>query len=170
MSASHWNRRIHRWGAVVTAIPLAVVIVSGLFLQLKKESDWVQPPTQKGSTQEPHGSLEDILSAARQAEHAGIKDWSDIGRLDVRPDKGMVKVRAKNGWEVQVDLANGAILQEAFRRSDLIESLHDGSFFAAKLTVFLPCAMIFLILWGTGLYLFFLPYLVRRRRRRRMRS
>ena len=56
----------------------------------------------------------------------------------------------------------------AYRRSDLIESLHDGSFFGgdfAKLGVFLPTALVLCVLWGTGIYLFFLPYMVRRRRR-----
>ena len=51
----------------------------------------------------------------------------------------------------------------AYRRSDLIESLHDGSWFhdRAKLWVFLPTAAVVLMLWGTGIYLFFLPLAVR---------
>jgi hypothetical protein len=68
---------------------------------------------------------------------------------------------------VQVDLQTGEVLQVAYRRSDLIESLHDGSWFhdRAKLWVFLPVAVVVLGLWGTGIYLFFLPYAVRRSRR-----
>ena len=81
----------------------------------------------------------------------------------------MLKVRCKNRWEVQLDAATGDILQVAFRRSDLIESIHDGSFFGnrAKLGVFLPTAIVLVVLWGTGVYLFFLPYLAKRKNRLR---
>lgn len=75
-------------------------------------------------------SFAEVLEIAKSAPEAEILSWDDIDRLDVRPDKGMLKVRSKNRWEVQVDTATGEILQVAFRRSDLIESLHDGSFLA----------------------------------------
>lgn len=169
MNFPRWNRQIHRWGSVVAALPLLVVIASGVLLQLKKQSDWVQPPTCKGAAKTPGLSFDAILAAARSAPEAGISEWSDVDRLDVRPGKGVVKVRAKNRWEVQVDAATGDVLQVAYRRSDLIESLHDGSFFggdAVKLGVFLPMALVLAVLWGTGIYLFFLPYLARRRTRR----
>jgi len=52
--------------------------------------------------------------------------------------------------------------------SDLIESIHDGSFFhdSLKLWVFLPSGIILAILWVTGVYLFLLPYLLRHRKRK----
>ncbi|MGB1814936.1 MAG: hypothetical protein ACPHJ3_06230, partial [Rubripirellula sp.] len=108
-----------------------------------------------------------VLEIAKSAPQAEIRSWDDIDRLDVRPDKGMLKVRARNRWEVQVDTATGEILQVAFRRSDLIESLHDGSFFSngVKLGIFLPTAVVLVVLWGTGVYLFFLPKLARRKKR-----
>ena len=58
------------------------------------------------------------------------------------------------------------------RRSDLIESLHDGSFFSepAKLWVFLPASIVFAILWFTGIYLFFQPYIAKRKKRLRKQS
>jgi hypothetical protein len=72
-------------------------------------------------------------------------------------------VHARSRWEVQVDLESGEVLQVAYRRSDLLESLHDGSWFhdRAKLWVFLPVGFVVLGLWGTGIYLFFLPHAVR---------
>ena len=72
---------------------------------------------------------------------------------------GMVKVRCENRWEVQIDTATGEVLQVAYRRSDLIESMHDGSFFHehAKLWIFLPSGVILLGLWLTGMYLWILP-------------
>jgi hypothetical protein len=62
----------------------------------------------------------------------------------------------------------GAILQVAYRRSDLIESIHDGSFFGdcAKHWVFLPSALVLIGLWVTGMVLFFHPYVVKSRKRK----
>jgi hypothetical protein len=55
----------------------------------------------------------------------------------------------------------------AYRRSDVIEQIHDGSFFsdAVKLYVFLPTGVFLILMWGTGLYLFLLPRLRRKRPR-----
>lgn len=163
-TANVWSRSIHRWGAILVALPLLLVIGSGLLLQLKKQIPWVQPPTTRGAEKVPTLSFEQILAAAAGAPEAGIQSWDDIARLDVQVGRGMVKVQAKNHWEVQVDTATGEILQTSYRRSDLIESLHDGSFFGekVKLAVFLPAGIILFLLWVSGIYLWFLPRLARR--------
>ncbi|MFN9257412.1 MAG: PepSY domain-containing protein [Gemmatimonas sp.] len=163
------NRKLHRWGAIATALPFLLVIVTGLLLQLKKQLAWVQPPEQRTANTVPSLSMEQILRAAQSVPEAAVTDWRDIDRLDVRPAKGIVKVTANNRGEVQVDLGTGAVLQAAYRRSDLIEQLHDGSWFAdaAKLWVFLPSGVVVLGLWITGLYLFVLPFLARAQKRQR---
>ena len=168
MKSAKFNRVFHRWASIIIALPLLLVICTGVLLLLKKDISWIQPPTQRGSTEELGIGFEQILASAKTVPVAGIKGWGDIDRLDVRPSKGMLKVRANNRWEIQLDAATGEVLQVAYRRSDFIESLHDGSFFhdKVKLFVFLPAAVILLLLWMTGIYLFFHPYLVRRNRRR----
>jgi uncharacterized iron-regulated membrane protein len=164
-----WSRKFHRWGAIVIAIPFLLVILTGILLQLKKEWSWVQPPTQRGVSKKPTITLEAMLQAARTQAEAGISEWNDVDRLDVQPGKGVVKVQGKNRWEVQVDLETGAVLQVGYRRSDLIEALHDGSWFHdnAKLWVFLPVAGVVLGLWFSGVYLFYLPYSVKHARKQR---
>jgi len=166
-----WARRLHRWATVLVVVPFLIVLVSGLLLQVKKEFDWVQPPTQTGTPGAPTLAYSAILDAARGVEKAGITSWRDVDRLDVRPDDGVVKVRGTNGWEVQLDAQTGAVLHVAQRRSDLIESIHDGSWFhdAAKLWIFLPSAALVLGLWLTGVYLFYLPYGARWRKKERER-
>jgi len=161
-----WTRRWHRWAAVLVALPFLVVILSGVLLQLKKEWSWVQPPAKRGVAKSPSVSFERILSAARTARPE-IGGWEDVERLDVQPNRGMVKVQTRDRWEVQVDLQTGEVLQTAYRRSDLIESLHDGSWFhdRVKLWIFLPTAFVVLVLWITGMYLFILPILARREKR-----
>jgi uncharacterized iron-regulated membrane protein len=168
MKFSVLNRKVHYWLSLVIAVPLLVVIVTGILLQLKKELPWVQPPHNRGSSKELAISFDQILAAARSVPEAEIKGWSDIDRLDVRPGHGMLKVQAKNAWEIQLDAKTGKVLQVAYRRSDFIESLHDGSWFSdlVKSWVFLPSAIILLVLWLTGMYLFWLPIVVKNRRKR----
>jgi uncharacterized iron-regulated membrane protein len=168
MKLSKLNRDLHRWGSILIALPVAVIIVTGVILQLKKELAWIQPTTKEGSSRELSVSFDQILSATQSFPEAGVKSWDDIDRVDVQPSKGMLKVRCKNRSEVQLDTKTGDVLQVAYRRSDLIESIHDGSFFhdRVKLWIFLPVALVLGVLWMTGIYLFFLPYYAKWRKRR----
>ena len=161
-------RRSHYWASLFVALPLLVVIGTGILLLLKKEFTWIQPETIKGSSKLPGIGFEEIYNAAASVKVAAITSWDDIERLDVRASKGVVKVKSHNGWEVQVDLATGEVLQTAYRRSDLVESIHDGSFFhpSVKLWIFLPSAVVLLLMLFTGLYLFAFPLIAKRRRKR----
>ena len=173
MKLNFWTRKIHRWGAIVTAVPMLIVIVSGLLLQVKKQVPWVQPPTIKGQTfNAPALSWDDILTAAQGVDAASVASWEDIDRLDVRPGKGIVKIQCRNRWELQIDLTTGDVLSSTYRRSDFIESLHDGSFFSdpAKLWVFLPNGIVLFILWITGMWLWYLPFKARRKKKLRAAS
>tara|TARA_B110000438_G_scaffold58046_1_gene58042 strand:+ start:7121 stop:7579 length:459 start_codon:yes stop_codon:yes gene_type:complete len=151
-------------------LPVLLIIVSGILLQLKKEIHWLQPPTKKGQVQNnPTITLDDILSTVKKIDEVNIKSWSDIDRLDLRVEKGIVKVRGKNRWEVQIDTQTKKVLQVAYRRSDLIEQLHDGSWFneKIKLYIFLPSGIILFILWVTGIYMFILPYFIKWKKKKR---
>ena len=81
----------------------------------------------------------------------------------------MLKVVGTNRWELQIDVASGKVMSSTYRRSDLIESIHDGSFFHdnVKLFVFFPVALVVLGLWVTGIYLWLLPYMARRENKER---
>lgn len=164
-------RKWHRWATVLVVLPFFIVLVSGLLLQVKKEFDWIQPPTQTGTGGPPQLAFDEILRIAGTVPEAQIDSWADVDRLDVRPDRGIVKVRGTNLWEVQIDTKTGAVLHVAQRRSGVIEAIHDGSWFhdRAKLWIFLPAAGLVLVLWLTGVYLFALPHWIRWRRTRRER-
>ena len=166
MKLSKLSRLSHRWGSIIALLPITIIIFSGIVLQLKKESAYIQPPTQRGAGTEPTIDFERILEVARTVPEAEIESWEDVDRLDVRPGKGVVKVQCKNRYEVQIDTETSEILQVAFRRSDLIESIHDGSYFNDhfKLWVFLPAGIVLAALVITGVHLFLLPYLARRKR------
>ena len=121
------TRKLHRWGAVVTAVPLLLVVLTGLLLQFKKQVAWIQPATKRGETEQLLISWDNVLDAAKATPAAEVESWKDIDRLDVRPSKGVIKIRCKNRWELQLDSSSGNVLSSAYRRSDFIESLHDLS-------------------------------------------
>jgi uncharacterized iron-regulated membrane protein len=160
------NRKVHYWLAFASAVPVLVILATGLLLQLKKQWTWVQPAELRGVGTEPAIGLEALLAGARTVPALGVRTWDDVNRIDLRPGRGVAKVWLKNGWEVQVCLGTGAVLQTAYRRSDLIESIHDGSFFGGewtKLGLFLPAGLTLLVLWVTGLWMFGVIWLGRRR-------
>jgi uncharacterized iron-regulated membrane protein len=158
-------RQIHHWGSLFVMVQMGLVISAGLLLLLKKEIDWVQPPTIKGedTSNTPAQTMEDLFDAAKGVEELELTHWRELSRVDFKPGKGVAKFVSKNYWEAQIDTSSGEVLQVAYRRSDIIEALHDGSFFAdwVKLYVFFPTGVVLLVLWGTGVYLFFLPHVKR---------
>ena len=155
-------------------LPLGIMIVAGLFLMLKKDVDWIQPPTQRSAIAvdgAPDTTLAELYEAAAAIPELEIGDWSEFDRIDVRSDRGIAKFIAPNRWEAQIDLVSLEVLSLEYRRSDLFEQIHDGSFFAdwVKTFIFLPVGVILLVLWGTGICLFFEPYYKRWQRSRRRR-
>lgn len=168
MNPKRLFRQVHYWLSLAVFVPAGIMFAAGIFLMLKKEVEWIQPATSQGvvSEQIPAASFEQMLEASRAYPQAGISQWSDIDRIDLRVDKGIAKIRSISGWEVQVDTNTSEVLNVAYRRSDLIESIHDGSFFSneVKLYLFLPTGVLLLIMWGTGIYLFLLPRMRKRRK------
>ena len=169
---NRWSRKLHRWGAIMIAVPTLLVIVTGLLLQLKKEVPWIQPPTSKGASSQLSIDWQTILDSTIAIKETGVSSWDDIDRLDVRPAKGVIKVRCQNNWELQLDANNADVLSSEYRRSDFIESLHDGSFFSdyAKLYVFFVNGLVLLGLWFTGMYLWYLPIKAKLKKKKRMAS
>lgn len=166
------TRKVHYWIGIGIVLPALVVVGSGLLLQVKKQSHWIQPDEQSGTGTAPEVSLVELLEMLRAMPELGVQSWDDVDRLDVRPGKGMTKVRLHSGYEVQVDMGTGEVLQVAYRRTDLIEALHDGSWFGGdwtKLGLFLPAAVGLFVLAVSGLWLFILPIRARRRQRSRGR-
>lgn len=167
MSFKKTNRQIHKWGSIIIALPLLVVCISGILLLLKKQFAYIQPPTVKGTSEIPSIQFEQVLTVAKSVESAQINSWEDVDRLDVRPNKGLIKIRANNDVEIQIDSGTGQLLHVAVRRSDFIESIHDGTFFEknANLWLMLPVGIISLLLLITGVILFIQPYLKHNKRK-----
>lgn len=171
MKAQVFFRKIHHWGSFVIALPLIIMIGAGILLMLKKEIEWIQPSSHKGSEKElvPMASMQDLFTAAKSIEHAQFSSWGELVRADLKPGKGIIKFVSATHWEVQVDTSTAKVLHVAKRRSDVIEAIHDGSYFAdwMKLGLFLPVGIILFILWLTGVYLFFLTEYKKAKKRKK---
>lgn len=165
-------RDIHHWGSPILMLPLGVIIIAGLFLMLKKDVDWIQPPTQRSAIAvegPPDITLAELYEAAAAIEELEITAWDQFDRIDVKSDRGVIKFIAPNRWEAQIDMTTLEVLSLEYRRSDLFEQIHDGSFFAdwVKTFVFLPVGVVLLFLWLTGIWMFFEPYIKRYQRKKR---
>lgn len=150
-------RDIHYWGAIISALPMVIIIVAGILLMLKKEFDWIQPSSARSTgAGVPTISVNQLFDAVVADGRLNVQEWQDLDRADIKPGKGIIKFSDNDGMEAQVDLHTGEVLKVAPRRSDVIEAIHDGSYFAdwMKLYVFLPIGVFLLGLWITGLYLF----------------
>jgi uncharacterized iron-regulated membrane protein len=161
------NRKIHNWASVIIGLPFLLLLITGILLLFKKDITWIQPMTKQGGGTVPTISFAQLFASVREVEKLEVKSWEDITRIDIQPDKGIAKVTTSNSYEAQVDLQNAKILQVAYRRSDLIETLHDGTFFHKKAKYFysIPIAMTLLVSLLTGIILFIQPYFVRKRKK-----
>jgi len=168
MSYRHM-RNWHKWVGIVLSLLLLVVSITGILLIQKKNFTWIQPSTQKGAAGDPDAfiSLAQVCAIATSQGHPDFQSLDDIDRIDVRPGKRVAKVRSEHHQaEIQIDLVTGAVLSVDVRRSDLIEQIHDGSFFGNwfKNWVMLAVGVGVIFFVVSGLYLWLEPKARRRRR------
>jgi uncharacterized iron-regulated membrane protein len=127
-------RPVHRYVGIFLAAFMLIIGVTGILLGWKKDAEWLQPPTKRGTVVglDAWLPLSELLASAEEAllKQLRLADPGDlrVDRMDVRPDRGIVKVRFENGfWEVQVDGATGSVLSAGQRHADWVEMIHDGS-------------------------------------------
>lgn len=168
MSAQRLLRKIHYWLSAFLMITLFIIAVTGALLALKKDFPALQPQgadgTRPGLSDRPIASL--ASSVTTVPGHAR-DTWRDIDRIDIRPKDGIAKVIMKSRAEIQVDLATGRATETGYRTSDFLETIHDFSFLGgwAKYLFSFGSGIALIVMGGTGVYLFVLPMLVRRRKR-----
>ncbi|MEH6512751.1 PepSY domain-containing protein [Maribacter arcticus] len=170
-------RKIHRITGATLFIFFFFIAITGLLLGWKKHSGGI------------------ILSKSYKGISTDLKDWlpidslntlannylletispelsTDIDRIDIRKDKGMVKfIYTEHLWGLQLDGATGKLLHADRRYSDLIENIHDGSILDKYLgtsdnqvKVFYTTVMgvALLIFTTTGFWLWYGPKRMRR--------
>lgn len=174
-------RDLHRKAGAVFFLFFFVIALTGLFLGWKKNaSDLIMPKDRKGSSLElqewlrleeigsiAFKALSDSLTASGESHLTSL----EMDRMDVRPSKGIVKVRFKPGfWEVQIDGASGKVLSIGKRYSDLIEKIHDGSIVedwfgldGVKLFYTTLTALVLILFTVTGFWMWYGPKKMRAR-------
>lgn len=126
-------RKIHRTTGVFLFVFYFIIAITGFLLGIKKHSGGlILPKTQTGSSTKlvDFIALDSLQQIAQKEIALFLKESNtiEIDRIDIRPEKGMVKFTFQsNFYEVQLDGATGSLLQIDLRRSDIIEKIHDGS-------------------------------------------
>ncbi len=168
MSAQRTLRKIHYWLSPALLISVFVIAVTGSLLALKKDVAVLQPPLREGSAPGlPDRSLSSLVHSARTLPAYADLSWRDIDRIDIRPKDGAAKVILHSRMEIQIDLHTGSASATGYRTSDLLETIHDFSFMGAwaKYLFSFGSGIALIFMGATGVYLFVLPMLVRRRKR-----
>lgn len=162
MSAARFFRKVHYWASLPLFLTVFLIALTGSTLALKKDFDALQPPTFQGSRPG------DLSRPIGDLVRAATPDWRRVDRIDIRPEDGIAKVILRDRTEVQVDLATGRRLQTGYRTSDWLETLHDFSIFGgwAKYVFSFGSGLVLLLMASTGVYLFLLPMLAKRRKTR----
>lgn len=127
-------RKIHRITALWLSIFFTVIAVTGILLGWKKNSGgFISPKSSKGvsTNLEDWLPVDSLYNNACRFLHDSVSEdlLVALNRIDIRKNKGIVKfIFEKHSHEIQLDGSTGRLLQITFRRSDLIENIHDGSF------------------------------------------
>ncbi|WP_448519862.1 PepSY domain-containing protein [Rhodoflexus sp.] len=123
-------RKIHRLTGASLFIFFAIIGISGLLLGWKKNSGgYLLAKSSKGTSTDLRQWLPlDSLHHIAVHTMSDLQQPTVIDRIDVRPDKGIVKFTFKDHYTgLQIDGATGEVLLIEQRRADWIEDLHDGS-------------------------------------------
>jgi uncharacterized iron-regulated membrane protein len=173
-------RWFHRKIAIFLFVFFLLISITGILLGLKKNVGLLAP-TQKGVSSDlatwlPIDSLQKIaIKTLHDSVSADLS--SEMDRIDVRPQKGIVKFVFKNHYTgLQLDGTSGKLLLIEKRKSDFIEDLHDGSILdnlfgtsdeqvKVGYTVVMGVSLFMLIL--SGLWLWYGPKILRRDRKQK---
>ncbi|MBC7904062.1 MAG: PepSY domain-containing protein [Gemmatimonadaceae bacterium] len=126
-------RKVHRTTGALLFVFFFFISITGLLLGWKKHSgDALLAKSRKGSSTNLAEwlSIDSLhrLAAIHAREHIGPAFDTTIDRIDVRPDKGMVKFTFVSDFVgLQLDGATGKLLHIEKRRADFVENVHDGS-------------------------------------------
>ena len=117
-SLRHWHRTL----SVIIAMPLAIVVLTGILLQWRSQFEGLQPKTiVTVPASLPLLTIEDALKRVE----------GEVEQVIYRPGKNALAVRMSDGLEVQLNPYTGEVLKKAPRRTNFLIELHQGSLFGS---------------------------------------
>ena len=124
-------RWLHRKIAIFLFAFFLVISITGILLGIKKQTGLLAP-TKKGKSADLATwlSIDSLQKNATRFLRDSVSATlsTDIDRIDVRADRGVVKFTFKHHFNgLQLDGTTGQLLLVEKRKSDFIEKLHDGS-------------------------------------------
>lgn len=156
-------RVLHRICGLIGALFLILISVTGFALALKSIVPAIKAPTQKGAKIDSPRDLVHPHVVMTSAFGVGLPELAEpkhIDRLELHNSKNIYKVTSKEGYhEVQIDGATGKVLSVSKRNDQLLENIHDLSFFNESFRVYiLPIVALMLFILGvSGLVIYFTP-------------
>lgn len=160
---------LHRWLGVAAGLFLLLSATTGFLLLLKKDYAWLQPAVVKGAPGpvEQLASLQAVYGAVFALGLPQFRGEADIARIDFRPAQRVHKVvSVHDHLEVQVCAITCKTSEPNARRSDWLETLHNGSFLGdAVHGIVMPVVGVVLAFLATSGYVMWLWPKVQRRRR-----
>ncbi len=173
-----WLRWLHRKIAIFLFVFFLIISITGLLLGIKKQTGLLAP-TQKGVSSDLSIwlSVDSLKKNAIRYLYDSVSPTlsTAIDRIDIRPDKGIIKFTFKDHFKgLQLDGTTGKLLSIETRKSDFIEKLHDGSILdkifgtggdqvKVSYTVIMGSSLFLLIL--SGLWLWYGPKRLRKARK-----
>ncbi|MCW5936452.1 MAG: PepSY domain-containing protein [Fimbriimonadaceae bacterium] len=127
-------RTLHKWVGLVCSLFLALISATGFLLAIKAKLDWVRPPTMSGGEVQ---SLSEVVSVQKAVDavvalgHPEIQSIDDLDRFEYHADKNVYKLISKDNYlEAQVCGLTADVLSTGRRNDQLLEDIHDMSFFS----------------------------------------
>ena len=158
-------RKYHRRLSVIFAVPVLIVVVTGILLILRSKLGFIQSPAPKVESV----AIEKVRPVAEVIER--LKSYQvndgDISSIIFKPSKNLYSVRTKDYREFFLHPETLEVLRVGPKMSTLLIQLHEGSYFSKKVRdyVFFPSSLVLLFLWVTGMILFIRPKLKSRQRK-----
>lgn len=130
-SMTRWMFFTHLWLGVTISFLVLIISVTGVMLNHKRllgfipETDAVRPQAFASALPLPELAQHAAAAVAPEVAAAGID------RMDVRPQKGLIKIRFKDSdvSEVTLALDDGTVLLLGQRNDSFLEQVHSGDAF-----------------------------------------
>ncbi len=149
----------HLWVGVLATALVIVISITGILLNHKNRLGLMPDPPDAAQVGLAGAlSLSELVASAEAAAGSQVAA-AGVDRMDVRPDKGLMKVRFADRvvTEVTVAIHTGEVLSVGERNDVFIEKLHSGEIFGDNwilLSDALAIGLLLLLVTGTWMWLY----------------